>query len=126
MSRAPEDYTASIRDYAAARETLSRALWRKFMFDTFLFLLMSAFAALAFAFVPGIDGNLRPRLLVAIPAVLLGFGVLASGVQCAYLGRKARDRICQMEARTAAGEAVSHDEFMQPAAIRLPWWLRWS
>jgi hypothetical protein len=124
--KVPSSYIASIVDYAVARETLSRELRRKFMFDTFLFLVVSALAALAFAFAPGIDGNLRSRLLVAIPTLLLAFGIISSGAQCAHLGRKARDRLCQMEARTAAGEAVSHDEFMKPVAVRLPWWLRWS
>lgn len=126
MFRAPRDCTTSIGDYAVARETLSRGLRRRFMFDTALFLGMSLLAALAFAFAPGIDGKLRSRLLVAIPTLLLAFGIIGSGLQYTYLGRKARERLCQLEARTAAGEAVSRDEFTQPAAIRLPWWLRWS
>jgi hypothetical protein len=126
MNRAPQDGTASISDYTAARETLSRELRRTFIYDIFLFLIMSAFGALAFAFAPGIDSNLRPRLLVTIPTLLLFLGVLFSGAQCAYLGRKFRHRLSQMEARTAAGEAVSHDELRQPVPIRLPWWLRWS
>ena len=126
MDRTPAGVTASISDYAAAREMLGRELRRKFMYDMFMFLALSALAALAFAFAPGIDSNLRPRFVVAMPSLLLAFGVLASGAQCAYSGRKARNRLSQMEARTAAGEAVSHDEFLKPSAIRLPWWLRWS